>query len=97
MSGFKPPGPCPVCGEFVPRSMAACPECGACAKSGWKENSEVYDGLNLPDDDEFDYEEFTRREFGGAPAQWRPRGFWPWVGLLLVIALLWLLVRSGGF
>ena len=65
MPTFKPPGQCPNCGEWVPKGAAACDDCGACAKSGWKEDSGTYDGVDLPDDeDDFDYDEFIQREFG---------------------------------
>lgn len=40
---------CPVCGALVPRKAKACPECGACEKSGWSEER-FYDGLDLPDE-----------------------------------------------
>jgi hypothetical protein len=65
MAAFKPPGQCPACGEWVPRAAAACDDCGACAKSGWKANADTYDGLDLPDED-FDYDDFIQREFGGS-------------------------------
>lgn len=65
MAAFKPPGQCPVCGEWVPRGAAACDDCGACAKSGWKADADIYDGVDLPDDD-FDYDDFIQREFGNA-------------------------------
>lgn len=65
MASFKPPGQCPACGEWVPRGAVACDDCGACAKSGWKENADAYDGVDLPDDEEdFDYDDFVKREFG---------------------------------
>ncbi len=59
-----PPARCPVCGEDVPRNARACPECGADEKSGWSPNAHVQDGLDLPDE-EFDYEDFVAKEFGG--------------------------------
>jgi hypothetical protein len=40
---------CPVCGADVPRKAKACPECGACDKSGWSEDHYL-DGVDLPDD-----------------------------------------------
>lgn len=87
---FKPPGQCPACGEWVPRGAVACNDCGACAQSGWKENSEVYDGVDLPDDeDDFDYDEFVSREFGSA----KPRSginrevFWRWVAAIVLAAM----------
>ena len=49
MAHFKPPGDCPVCGEFVPARALACRECGSCEKTGWNEDAD-YDGLDLPDE-----------------------------------------------
>lgn len=84
MAAFKPPGQCPVCGEWVPRGAAACDECGACARSGWRQDAEVYDGLDLPDDD-FDYDAFVEQEFGGhgKGGQKAPQLWW-WVALVLL-------------
>ena len=53
---------CPACGEDVPANAKACPHCGACEKSGWGDDSA--DGLDLPGDDDFDYDKFTAEEFG---------------------------------
>ena len=80
----KAPAICPVCGENVPRGALACPECGADERSGWRENEESYDGIDLPD--EFDYEEFKRKEFGSSP---KPAGIgtiW-WVTAIVLWAL----------
>ena len=87
---FKPPGQCPVCHEFVPRKAVACPDCGACARSGWNEDEAVYDGLDLPDDDDsFDYDEFTEREFGIRNNRRRApsKPWWHYVGVALVIIM----------
>ncbi len=59
----KAPAVCPVCGEDVPRGAVACPECGADHKSGWREDADAYDAVNLPDED-FNYDKFVREEFG---------------------------------
>src|SRR4051794_27943641 len=71
-----PPAPetCPVCGEEVPRKALACPECGADHETGWREDA---DSISLGEDpDDFDYEEFTAREFGHSP---KPHGLaWHW-------------------
>ncbi|MEZ0275070.1 MAG: hypothetical protein ACAH88_09205 [Roseimicrobium sp.] len=62
----RTPEVCPVCGEDVPPKSLACPECGADHNSGWKKDAHVTDGLDLPDDDDdFNYDEFVKREFGG--------------------------------
>lgn len=87
MSGrFKPPGQCPACGEWVCKGAAACEECGACEKSGWSGNTEA-DGLDLPDED-FDYDDFVAREFGGRESK-KPQiaNIWWWAALLVLLAL----------
>ena len=86
------PEVCPVCGEDVPRGALACPECGADHNSGWREDAASYDGLDLPD--EFDYEEFTRKEFGMSP---KPTGIsWAWWVTAIVLAALTLLYLIAG-
>jgi hypothetical protein len=83
-----------VCGTDVPRRAFACPECGADHLSGWREESQSTDGLDLPDDD-FDYEEFTRREFGGGGL--KPPGIhWLWwiAAILVLLALIGPLLRG---
>lgn len=94
MPRFKPPGQCPNCGEWVPRGAVACDECGSCAKSGWSEEAEQ-DGLDLPSDD-FDYDDFVAREFGGEHGG-KPnidkQAFWKAVALVLLVVMVigWLL------
>lgn len=39
----------------------ACPHCGSDEKTGWSEKTYL-DGIDL--DDEYEYEDFIRREFG---------------------------------
>ncbi len=88
---LRAPEICPVCGEDVPRGALACPECGADHKSGWREDAAAYDGVDLGED-EFNYDEFVREEFGGGA---RPRGIsavW-WITaivLLAALAALWI-------
>jgi hypothetical protein len=82
------PQTCPVCGEDVPRNALACPECGADHKSGWKEDADAYDGVDLPDDDNFNYDEFVKQEFG---SQTKPSGIktiWWIVGIILMVAFI---------
>jgi hypothetical protein len=88
------PSVCPVCGEDVPPRSLACPECGACHNSGWKEDAEIQDGLDLPEDD-FDYDEFVRDEFGGKA---KPRGMnviWWVTGIVLLLFFLAAALRGG--
>jgi hypothetical protein len=81
------PETCPVCGEDVPRGALACPECGADHNSGWREDAGSYDGVDLPED--FDYEEFTPKEFGSSP---KPAGIsWVWWVTAIVVIVLSLL------
>ena len=84
-SRLRPPKVCPVCGEDVPPAAVACPECGADHNSGWQENAELYDAVDLPDED-FNYEEFVKQEFGSShkPAIKR---VW-WITALILIAVL---------
>jgi hypothetical protein len=63
-----PPETCPACGADVPRHAAACPACGADYETGWNEEATRYDGMYLPDQD-FDHEDFVRREFGEGAAR----------------------------
>jgi len=82
-----PPEVCPHCGAEVPPRARACPECGADERTGWSDRA-VSDRLGLPDE-EFDYEEFTQREFGGKPDRRRgPRLLWGLVALVLLFLLI---------
>ena len=84
MKKRRPPEICPVCGNDVPRDALACPACGADHNSGWREDAGLYDGVDLPE--EFDYEEFTRKEFGSSV---KPVGIgmvW-WVTAIVLLAL----------
>lgn len=64
---------CPHCGEEVAVGAKACPHCGSDDRTGWSEDADKW-AADLPagysEDDEFDYEEFMRREF---PEQARSR------------------------
>lgn len=94
MKASRPSSPevCPVCGEDVPPRALACPECGADHNSGWKEDAT--DGLGLPDED-FDYEEFTRREFGTGRTSPAIHPVW-WITAVVLLAafVLWLVLAT---
>ena len=80
-----PPETCPNCGAEVPPKARACPECGADEQTGWSETART-DGLGLPDEN-FDYDDYVKREFGDKSAV--PRGihwFWWVVAVAVVIA-----------
>ncbi len=77
---------CPVCGEVVPARAKACPECGACDKSGWR--GDAGDGLDLPDDD-FDYDAFLESEGLRPPRKAAPsKSLWAITAAILLVALL---------
>lgn len=84
-----PPGApeeCAHCGASIPRGAKACPECGADERTGWRE-TDVYDGLDLPDDshegEPSDPRETRPREVQGMPWYWWCAG----IALIAVLAL----------
>jgi hypothetical protein len=80
------PETCPNCGAAVPRNARACPECGSCEETGWSDQAQS-GGLGLPEEN-FDYRDFVKQEFGGKESV--PRGisrFW-WVIAIVVLALI---------
>ena len=86
------PDVCPNCGAEVPPDAKACPECGSDETTGWSDQARS-SGLDLPDE-EFNYGDFVKREFGSKSPV--PRGIhWAWwlVGMALVIALVLYCVR----
>lgn len=83
---------CPNCGADVPAKAKACPECGSDEKTGWSENT-IYDGTGIEDPDEFDYDDFVRREFGkGAPRSQRQWLWWT-VAVAVLVMIVWLMIR----
>ena len=80
---MTPPDICPNCGAEVPPTARACPECGADERTGWSEAART-DGLDLRDEN-FDYNDFVKREFGDKSPV--PRGVhWFWWVIALVVA-----------
>ncbi|MEW6305652.1 MAG: zinc-ribbon domain-containing protein [Verrucomicrobiota bacterium] len=80
----SPPETCPNCGADVPPDAKACPECGADERTGWSEEA-ASSGLDLPDE-EFDYDDFVKREFG-KENEVKPSGlswFW-WVAAIITL------------
>ena len=89
---MTPPDVCPNCGAEVPRNARACPECGSDKQTGWSETAYA-SHLGLPDEN-FDHDEFAKREFGPEPV--KPRGigwFWWGMALLVVAGMLFLLLN----
>jgi hypothetical protein len=93
MKARKPPKVCPVCDADVPPDAKACPECGACYDSGWKdngaddeENEEIdYELLDLPDSA---YDEEDRRAMESRRVKRIIPPKWRWIALILVV--IWL-------
>ncbi|HMC28416.1 MAG TPA: zinc ribbon domain-containing protein [Verrucomicrobiae bacterium] len=78
---------CPNCGAEVPPRAKACPECGSDEHTGWSEKAAT-DHLDLPDE-EFDYDEFVKREFGQKKSRALPKSLlWVIVALALLIAFI---------
>jgi hypothetical protein len=86
-SRIPAPEVCPVCGAEVHRNALACRECGADHHSGWREDADIEDGLDLPDE-AFDYDEFTRREFGHSVKPDGMRTLWWIVAVVLLVVSL---------
>lgn len=87
------PEVCPNCGAEVPPNAKACPQCGADEETGWSEEARTSD-LDLPDEN-FDYGEFIKREFGKKKS-FVPHGihwFWWIVAVLVLGVLLWTWLR----
>jgi hypothetical protein len=85
-SKLRAPKVCLVCGEDVPRTALACPECGADHTSGWRGDAETYDAVDLPDED-FNYEEFIKQEFRSSRRPAIKTGGWI-TAILLVAAFI---------
>ena len=67
----------------MPPRAKACPECGADETTGWSEEARA-SGLDLPED-QFDYDDFLKREFD--PKGPVPRGIhWFWWVVALALA-----------
>jgi hypothetical protein len=78
---------CPNCGAEVPRKARACPECGADEATGWSEEARA-SGLDLPDEN-FDYNDFVKREFGEkSPVARGVAWYWWVVALALAVAFI---------
>ncbi|NRB75972.1 MAG: hypothetical protein HRU46_16550 [Verrucomicrobiales bacterium] len=78
---------CPTCGAEVSPNATGCRSCGAEKIDGRWVDPAAYDGLDLPDDDdEFDYDDFIAREFGGAPKKKGKDIFWWVIAVIVLVA-----------
>ena len=86
-----PPETCPNCGAEIPPSAKACPECGSDEQTGWSQEARA-SGLDLPEEN-FDYSDFVKKEFGGPSPLPRGIRWWWWlVAIALLIAFVLFLV-----
>ncbi len=86
-----PPEFCTNCGAEVPPGAKACPDCGSDEQTGWSGQARS-DGLDLPDEN-FDYDDFVKREFGGQkPVPCGIHWFWWVVAIIVAAGLVWLLL-----
>ena len=91
---------CPECGADVPVGSAGCQSCGprkiaqrmrnrkersARSKKSWQQD-QLYDGLDLPNED-FDYEDFVEKEFGGKPHRKVGIAWYWWLTALALVLL----------
>lgn len=85
------PFQCPECGDEVSPNAAGCRSCGAQKVDGEWRTPESYDGLDLPGED-FDYDEFIRREFGeDDPRSFTGKQLLWWVtAVVTLVAFLWI-------
>ena len=88
-----PPAYCTNCGAAVSPNAVACPECGAEDQVGWNDSNQTQ-GLDLSEED-FDYDEFIKHEFGEDKPNVIPNNlhwFWWLVGSGLIGSLIYMWV-----
>jgi hypothetical protein len=87
---------CPNCGADLQPSACVCPACGSDEKTGWAEDAYAA-GLDLPEDDDFNYDEFIKKEFGtekeAAPPRRGNYSIWWATAVVIVIVFLVMFLR----
>ena len=78
---------CPHCGHELPVTARFCRECGASGNDAWDDTSESGPGDGWSDPDDFDYDDYVRREFGDHSGMmtgysWK---WYHWVAVALLI------------
>jgi len=92
---------CANCGAQVPADAEFCRACGASSDSGWENDNDWSDlsDAAYDEDEDFDYDDFLRREFPEhAEPDTRPQ---PWravtVAIVLLLCLTFALMSVLGF
>lgn len=83
---------CQNCHAEVSIKARSCPECGADDETGWKEGA-MHSGIGLREDDDFDYEDFIKRDMGNKGPKKQEKALWIVVAavlLLIVLAARWM-------
>lgn len=75
---------CNNCGGEVSFKARSCPHCGADDETAWKDGVSSY---IVEEQEEFDYDEYVRNNYGGGAA--KPAGvkWWVWVIAVVLLAL----------
>ncbi|MBN1980713.1 MAG: hypothetical protein JW795_04230 [Chitinivibrionales bacterium] len=77
--------PCPHCGEMIDSHASVCRFCGSDESTGWSQQR-VYDGIDLGDGDEDDYNDAVEREFPSS--QKKKKYYLSWKSITAVALLL---------
>ena len=91
-SNREAPPVCPNCGADVPRKALACPECGSDHETGWRDFG-ASSGYDSPED-EFDYDEALKKEFGPEIGPRNVKPVWWITGIVLLVIIAVGLVKS---
>lgn len=73
---------CPHCGALLPANARFCRHCGADDEVGWADDADE----GYAADDDFDYDDFVRREFPDEPPPNSRNTFYVTVVVLLILA-----------
>jgi len=86
---------CPHCGATVRGGAPSCTECGSDSGTGWAEDADGWGaagGDGYSGDDDFDYDEYLKREFGGQNRQVMRIPIWLVVAVLCAALFAWLIL-----